>query len=141
MQAPNPAPCEGTVPTQAPVSDSTLERLEAIRLSSHQLRGRNFLLGNKQGFMLHLPAANGAGPRTIHRSKWYGASQYGRKYFEAFVCIDSEQRMLSRRMQSEFVTDGVTARRDYLSGTQETYFVPDYLPAIVWECSGPESSK
>lgn len=110
--------------------------LQPIHLGSHQLRGRNFLLGNKQGFMLHLPAANGAGPRTIHRSKWYGASRSGRKYFEGFVCLDPQHVMLSRRLQQDFLTDGVTARRGYVSRTSETYFVPDYLAAIIWESTG-----
>ncbi len=87
--------------------------------------------------MLHLPAANGASARTIHRSKWYGASFNGRKYFEAFVCLDEDRRMLSRRVQQSFVTDGVLARRQYDSGVSESYFVPDYLTALVWEASGP----
>jgi glycogen debranching enzyme len=117
--------------------DSPPDGLQPIYLGRNQLRGRNFLLGNKQGFMLHLPAANGAGPRTIHRSKWYGASRSGRKFFEGFVCFDGQRAMLSRRLQESFVTDGITARRDYVSGASESYFVPDYLSAIVWESGGP----
>jgi glycogen debranching enzyme len=96
------------------------------------------LLGNKRGLMVHLPAANGANPKSIHRSKWYGATRQGRKFLEAIVCRQPDGAMLSRRLQTRFLTDGITARRDYDGGTPvtERYFVPDHLPALMWSQLG-----
>src|SRR5579872_1569169 len=110
--------------------------LHPISLPSDRLWGRNCLLGNKQGFMLHLPAANGAGPRTIHRSKWFGASRFGRKFVEAVICRDSDGNMLSRKSQTGFMTDGMVAERSYGPVTEQ-YFVPDHLTALRWTIRSP----
>lgn len=123
-------------PAAAPTD---LLSLEPIQLGRHQLRGRNFLLGNKQGLMLHLPAANGATRRTIHRSKWYGASRFGRKFLEALACETETGQMLSRRNQDGFMTDGIVAERSYLVDglpLTERYFMPDGLPTVIWTQEG-----
>lgn len=121
-------------------SDPEKEELEPIVLDARRLRGRNFLLGNKQGFMLHLPASNGAHARTMHRSKWYGASRLGRRYLEGLVCRTRDGRMLSRRFQRGFRTDGIVAERSYEvdSSVTERYFVPDFLPAVSWVQTGDQ---
>ncbi len=84
--------------------------------------------------MLHLPAGNGAAARTLHRSKWYGASIFGRKFLEGIVCTNLNGAVMSRRFQHRFETDGVTARREYSHPVPmiEHYFVPDFLPACLW---------
>lgn len=129
---------EGSEPVLRSVDEAAMpdenRTLAPIRLDRRQLRGRNFLLGNKQGSMLHLPAANGASPRTIHRSKWYGASRFGRKFLEGFVCNLPDGTFLCRRQQYGFVTDGVVAQREYWidGAVSERYFVPDYLPVVIW---------
>ena len=116
------------------MSDQDQAPLQPIELARSRLRGRNVLLGNKMGMMLHLPAANGMSPRTIHRSKWFGASILGRKFLEAIVTCLPDGTLLSRRLQEGFTTDGLAAERRYATSAPftERYFVPDYLPAILW---------
>lgn len=96
------------------------------------------LLGNKRGLMVHLPAGNGAHPRSIHRSKWFGASQQGRKFLESVAPLLPDGRMLSRQLQVHFAFDGITADRIYDVGTpiHERLFVPDHLPALLWSQMG-----
>jgi glycogen debranching enzyme len=127
--------------------------LPPIQLTAQQLRRRRFLLGNKRGFMLYLPVANGATARTLHGSKWYGAYRYGRKFLEGLACYGPDGRIFSRRLQTGFVFDGVFAQRFYalprdgvLSSAAsssaapvsvtECYFVPDFLPGLIWWQSG-----
>lgn len=44
--------------------------------------GRSFLLGNKRGLMLSLPAANGRRPARSHPTKWFGAFRLGTKFLD-----------------------------------------------------------
>ncbi|HEV3309787.1 MAG TPA: amylo-alpha-1,6-glucosidase [Chloroflexota bacterium] len=88
--------------------------------------------------MLHLPAANGPSPRSVHRSKWFGASMNGRKFLEALVCRTNSGAFLSRAFQTRFVTDGVIAERTYDIDLQvcERYFVPDRIAGLIWSQHG-----
>jgi hypothetical protein len=53
-----------------------------LTFDSHHLRQHMLLLGNREGFVLYLPAARNTQDRTLQSSKWVGASGFGRSFFE-----------------------------------------------------------
>lgn len=115
-------------------------RQRDIRLESHQLARRAFLLGNKRAFALSLPAAPGPTATQMHPHKWFGAYLYGRKFLEGQVVrLGASGQTLSHRQQIALNVGLTSARREYLVDgipIAETYFVPDSLQAIACELDG-----
>lgn len=109
----------------------------AITLRHSSLRNRTFLLGDQGGFVLYLPVEENTREGTLLPIKWFGASEFGRKYLEAnvvWVEIDGKRVMLNRTNQTEFVqyldraervfsVDGCTIRQCFFVPTQERAFV------------------
>jgi len=108
-----------------------------IRLAADELANRTFLLGDEGGFVLYLPVEENTRDQTLLPIKWFGASEFGRKFFEANVVWlerDGQRTMLNRSNQTGFEqyldravrifeADGCTVR--------QTFFVPTQLRAFV----------
>src|SRR5579859_1155676 len=92
---------------------------------------RAFLLGSGGGFVLHLPVARNRRDRTLHDSKWFGASGFGRQYLSAlrlWLVREGEEIALDRSNQTGFRQEEVGAVREYeVAGTRvrESLFVAD----------------
>ncbi len=118
------------------IAASDLDRY-TVTLDRNSLEGRAFLLGDRGGFVLYLPASRNTQDRTLHASKWFGASGFGRSFFEGFevwVEHDGQLVALDRRNQTEFVMRLDEAVRVYRIGDHEVrehYFVPDGWQAVV----------
>ncbi|SRR5579884_1089770 len=116
-----------------------------VHLEGHQLSGRTFLLGNGGGFVLYLPVELNIANRTLVPIKWFGVSEFGRKYLEAArVWIEREGRrtLLNRADQFAFdqtLTEAV--RSFHVEGVtvRQRFFVPPRQPACVMtlECDRP----
>src|SRR5947209_4495988 len=108
-----------------------------LSFDADQMAGLTFLLGNRGGFVLYLPAATGVRDQTMHRTKWFGASGFGRTFMEAlrvWVEDEGQQIELDRTIQTEFVMRLGGASRVYRVGNREirsTFFVPNGLQVCV----------
>ncbi|GAC1627401.1 MAG: hypothetical protein NVS4B2_07570 [Chloroflexota bacterium] len=108
-----------------------------ICIDGDNAAGHTYLLGNRAGFVLYLPAARNRRDRTSHAIKWFGASSFGRAFFEGFqlwVEYDGQQIELSRLNQTAFVMGLDAATHVYRVGDREIrerYFVPDGLQGFV----------
>jgi glycogen debranching enzyme len=108
-----------------------------IVLAPPHLAGRTFLLGSGSGFVLHLPVARNIYDRTLHASKWFGASGFGRHYLSAlrvWLVKDGWSIALNRTNQTSFSQYLNGVRREYdLDGARlvESYFVPGGCEAVV----------
>src|SRR5579884_509685 len=77
-----------------------------VHLEGHQLSGRTFLLGNGGGFVLYLPVELNIANRTLVPIKWFGVSEFGRKYLEAArVWIEREGRRTLLNRADQFAFD------------------------------------
>ena len=118
------------------VAASDLDRY-TVTLDRHSLEGRTFLLGDRGGFVLYFPTSRNTQDRTLHPSKWFGASGFGRSFFEGFeVWVDHNGELvpLDRRNQTEFEMRLDEAVRVYRVGDHEVrehFFVPDGWQAVV----------
>lgn len=118
------------------VAASDLDRY-TVTLDRHGLEGRTFLLGDRGGFVLYFPASRNTQDRTLHPSKWFGASGFGRSFFEGFeVWVEYNGQLipLDRRNQTEFEMRLDEAVRVYRVGgheVRERFFVPDGWQAVV----------
>ncbi|PZR99757.1 MAG: hypothetical protein DLM70_14900 [Chloroflexi bacterium] len=101
------------------------------------MREHAFLLGNRGGFVLYLPATRGTSDRMAQPIKWFGASGFGRSFFEAVVVwveVDGALVSLNRKNQTEFIMRLDGATRVYQVGDheiRESFLVPDGLQAFV----------
>jgi glycogen debranching enzyme len=117
-------------------ADDSLERYQ-VTCDSRHLKEHAFLLGNRGGFMVCLPATRNIEDRTAQPIKWFGASGFGRTFFEmVVVCVDVGGALiqLDRRRQVEFILDLDRATRVYeINGRviRESFFVPNGLQALV----------
>jgi glycogen debranching enzyme len=108
-----------------------------IHLEGHQMRARAFLLGNEGGMVLHLPVELNVQARTILPSKWFGVSEFGRKYLEVSrIWFERAGRrtLLSRENQVGFDQDLIEAVRIFEvdgASVRQRYFVPNRLAGLV----------
>lgn len=117
----------------------------AIRLTGNQMQARAFLLGNEGGLVLHLPVELNIGDRTLLPIKWFGVSEFGRKYLEASrVWIEraGQRTMLNRSSQVEFTHELSEAVRTFLVEgvtVRQRFFVPNRWAGCVMtlECDRP----
>jgi glycogen debranching enzyme len=91
--------------------------------------------------MLALPAAVGATSSSLHPHKWFGASMYGRKYFEGqFVRARGvRSHSLSAAVQTGLTISLTNATRHYeVEGIKcnEQFFVPDGIDGFVCRLDG-----
>jgi glycogen debranching enzyme len=111
--------------------------LHAITLSGDRLENRTFLLGDDAGFVLYLPVMENRNDRTLQSIKWFGASEFGRKYLEGnllWVTVDGEQVALNRGNQIGFVQYLDRAARTFrVNGVMitQTFFLPSHLHSVV----------
>lgn len=125
--------------------ENILSNTRVIHLEGHQLQARTFLLGNEGGMVLHLPVELNVGSHTMLPIKWFGASEFGRKYLEADrVWIDrgGNRTLLSRSNQYAFEQDLSEAVRIFhVDGVavRQRFFVPRRLAGFVMilECDRP----
>ncbi|MGI8825603.1 MAG: amylo-alpha-1,6-glucosidase [Chloroflexota bacterium] len=109
----------------------------AITTDHAHLTNHTFLLGNRAGFALYLPSAQNVRDSTAQAIKWFGASGFGRAFFEAlllWVEVDGRLVALDRTKQTSFAMHLEGATRVYRVGDfeiREQYFVPDELQACV----------
>jgi len=133
---PGEVPSWGVTSSSLSPGPAALDRY-TLTFAAHQLAGRTFLLGDRGGFVLYLPAARNVRDRTLQSSKWFGASGFGRSFFEGLtVWVDTEggREPLNRDNQSAFVMRLDGATRVYrVQGREirETFFVPDGFQAFV----------
>lgn len=102
-----------------------------IRIDGTHVPRHTFLLGNRGGFVLYLPACRNVSDETAQAIKWFGASSFGRSYFEGFQIwaeCDGHRVALNRTNQTSFdmALDGA-ARVYNVQGHEirEAYLVPD----------------
>jgi len=122
-----------------PPSLSTSDPLDrhTVTCRGRHFREHTFLLGNRGGFVLYLPATRGISDRMAQPIKWVGASGFGRSFFEAVVVwveVDGALVALNRKNQTEFIMRLDGATRVYQVGEheiRESFFVPDGLQAFV----------
>ncbi len=118
-----------------------LSRYDLV-LSAEHLQDRSFLLGNRAGFTLYLPASTQHRDATLHGSKWYGASGFGQSFLEGFVIwveVDGAPISLDRTCQTGFVMRLDEAIRVFRAAEQEVrecYFVPNGVQAVVLSLEG-----
>ncbi len=109
----------------------------AIHLERKQMVGRTFLLGNEGGFVLLLPVELNTLERNLLPMKWFGASEFGRKYLEAnrvWMVRDGETTLLNRSNQVACDQDlDEVVRRFEVDGVEvrQRFFVPNRLASIV----------
>ncbi|HEX6507369.1 MAG TPA: amylo-alpha-1,6-glucosidase, partial [Chloroflexota bacterium] len=121
--------------------ESTLEQ-HTLTIEASRLRERSFLLGNRGGFVLYLPASTNERDATLHSIKWFGASGFGRSFLEAFVImaeVNGRQVALDRDVQTAFIMRLDEAVRVFVVDGQEIrerYFVPDGAQAVVLTLEG-----
>ena len=112
-----------------------------IHLAGNQLRARSFLLGNGAGLVLLAPVELNASDRSIVPHKWFGVSEYGRKYLEVnrvhvrFRSAPDQLHLLCRADQVSFeqtlteavrtfIVDGVTVRERF-------FIVRKAIPGVI----------
>ncbi len=116
-----------------------------ICLAKHQLPNRTFLLGNEGGFVVYLPVEQNIHDRTLFPTKWFGASEFGRKFIEADVVWMVRNGMkthLDRTCQTGFVQELGKAQRIFEVETctiRQTFFVPNGCRAMVMTLEADES--
>ncbi|HLJ68498.1 MAG TPA: amylo-alpha-1,6-glucosidase [Chloroflexota bacterium] len=108
-----------------------------IHLTSDEMAGRTFLLGNEGGFVLYLPVRQNIRDRTLQPTKWFGASGFGRAYLEdnlVWLARDGDAIRLDRSNQTGFTLYMDHAVRafsiDGLTVTQ-TFFMPNRIDAFA----------
>lgn len=110
----------------------------ALSFDARHLREHTFLLGDRGGFVLYLPAARNPGDRGLQGIKWFGASGFGRSFLEGlrvWVEAGAAQIELNRENQTDFVMRLDGATRIYrVNGrdVRESFFVPDGYQTVVW---------
>lgn len=110
---------------------------DAIQLSGHGLEGRTFILGNGGGFVLYLPVELNVRERTLVPIKWFGASEFGRKYVEvsrSWLLAGGEPVALDRTHQTGFSQYLDRAERTFTAGgrtVRQTYAVPAGIRAFL----------
>lgn len=110
---------------------------DAIRLDHDHLAHRTFLLGDEGGFVLYLPVAENTTDATLLPIKWFGASEFGRKYLEANViwaCLDGRKTRLDCATQTGFVQYLDCVQRIFSVGgrtIRQTFQVPNQWRAFV----------
>lgn len=113
-----------------------------MHLEGRRLLHHTFLLGNRGGFVLYLPAANNVRDETLHATKWFGASGFGRSFFEGILTrahIDGKMVGLDRTNQTSLSVYLDRVVRTFTIGDheiKETFFVPDKLQAVVYTVEG-----
>ncbi len=124
-------------PTPPPSSTPDPLDRHIVTCRGDHLREHAFLLGNRGGFVLYLPATRGMSDRMAQPIKWFGASGFDRSFFEAVVVwVEVNGRLvpLNRKNQTEFIMRLDGATRVYQVGDheiRESFFVPDGLQALV----------
>lgn len=109
----------------------------AIHLAGSAQRTRTFLLGNEAGFVLYLPVEENIRDRTLVPIKWFGASEFGRKYLEVscfWVQQDGKEVRLDRADQTGFTQYLDRAERDFCTGNtsvRQTVMVPNGIRAFL----------
>ncbi len=109
----------------------------AIHLTGSAQKSRTFLLGNEAGFVLYLPVEENIRDRTLVPIKWFGASEFGRKYLEVscfWVHLDGKDVRLDRADQTGFTQYLDRAERDFCSGTtsvRQSVMVPNGIRAFL----------
>ncbi|MGH2449098.1 MAG: amylo-alpha-1,6-glucosidase [Chloroflexota bacterium] len=108
-----------------------------VELVGHAMAGRTFLLGNEGGFVLYLPTEQNVHDRTLLPVKWFGVSEFGRKYFEAnlvWAVVHGERHKLDRSNQVSFEVYLDWAVRTFRIGEVtivQSFFVPSRLDAFI----------
>lgn len=95
--------------------------------------------------MLYLPADQNVRERTLFPTKWFGASEFGRKFIEAevvWMVRDGVETRLDRSCQLSFVQELDCARRTFdVNGcaVRQTFFVANHCRAMTMtlECDEP----
>jgi hypothetical protein len=80
--------------------------MDAITLEGQGLVGRTFLLGSGSGFILYLPVEQNTHDRNLLPIKWFGASEFGRKFYETsrlWLVRDGSRTQLDHHNQSGFM--------------------------------------
>lgn len=109
----------------------------AIHLSGDALDGRTFLLGNEAGFILYLPVQQNIRDRTLVPIKWFGASEFGRKYLEVslfWVRKDGAEQRLDRTTETGFTQYLDRVERIYQAdgcSIKQTLLVPNGVRAFL----------
>src|SRR5579884_1816983 len=109
----------------------------AIRLDRAHLAHRTFLLGDEGGFVFYEPVAENRTDTNLLPIKWFGASEFGRKYLEANVVwvVQGEKRTrLDCRNQTGFVQYLDHVERSFLVGghiVRQTFLVPNQWRAFI----------
>ncbi len=125
--------------------ETPLPQPQVIHLERNQLKARTFLMGNEGGFVLLLPVELNSSQRNLLSSKWFGASEFGRRYIEAVSVslVHAGKRIALCRTNQvafdqhlheairTFEVDGVVVR--------QRFFVPNHRSAVVvtLECDRP----
>ncbi|HZT95319.1 MAG TPA: amylo-alpha-1,6-glucosidase [Chloroflexota bacterium] len=108
-----------------------------IHLEGRQMLARNFLLGNEGGFVLLSPVELNNLERNLLPMKWFGASEFGRKYLEAqrvWMIWSGLRTLLCRGNQVAFDQDLHEAVRHFrVEGIsiRQRYFIPNRWAAVV----------
>lgn len=124
-----------------------LPQQHSVHLEGPQMHCRTFLLGNEGGMVLHLPVEQNVRAHTIVPSKWFGVSEFGRKYLEVVrIWVDraGERTLLSRENQIAFDQHLVEAVRTYLVDgvtVRQRYFVPNRLAGVVMTLESDRPSR
>src|SRR5579884_869453 len=109
----------------------------AIHVPRNALPIRTFLLGNRAGFVLYLPAEQRVRDATLVPIKWFGASSFGRTYLEenrVWIHLDDGAVKLDRTNQIGLTQDLDRAVRLYRVGdveVRQTFSVPDDLRSFI----------
>jgi glycogen debranching enzyme len=109
----------------------------AIHLSAGALKGRTFLLGNGGGFVLYLPVEQNTRDRTLVPIKWFGASEFGRKYLEVslyWACEQGTDLRLDRLRETGFTQYLDHAERTFAvdgHAIRQTFLVPTGVHAFL----------
>lgn len=118
----------------------------AIHLTGSAQRRRTFLLGNEAGFVLYLPVEENIRDRTLVPIKWFGASEFGRKYLEVscfWVRVGGKEVRLDRTDQTGFTQYLDRAERDFCvdnTTVRQTLMVPNGVRAFLMTLEAdPES--
>jgi glycogen debranching enzyme len=121
---------------EASSSSSAMDE-HAIHLSGDGLDGRTFILGNEAGFVLYLPVEQNIRDRTLVPIKWFGASEFGRKYLEVslfWVLHGGTEKRLDRSDQTGFTQYLDRAERTFQVGdlcVRQGFFVPNGVRAFL----------
>jgi len=109
----------------------------AVSLDAAHLSMRTFLLGDDAGFVFYEPVAQNVHDATLLPIKWFGASGFGHKYFEAnrvWLDLGGRRVNLDRSNQTGFIQELDRAVRFFSvdgCAVRQTFFVPNRQRAFM----------